>query len=131
LFLEDIRKYREEKLASTGVQPVFPLWGLDTTRLARQMVAAGVRAFLTCVDPKKVPAQFAGQKFDSQLLRDLPQRVDPCGENGEFHTFAFAGPMFSEELKVKVGEVVERDGFAYADLIADESPARRAAKGAE
>jgi uncharacterized protein (TIGR00290 family) len=118
LFLEDIRKYRVEKLAATGIEPLFPIWGLDTAKLAREMVAGGLRAHLTCVDPGKLPREFAGRVFDSQLLNELPPAVDPCGENGEFHTFAFAGPMFRKTISVAAGEVVERDGFIYADVLA-------------
>jgi len=117
LFLEDIRRYREEKLAGTGIQPLFPVWGLDTTSLAAQMVEAGLRAYLTCVDPKKLKRNFAGRMFDNAFLADLPSGIDPCGENGEFHTFAFAGPMFHQPIAVEPGEVVERDGFVFADLI--------------
>jgi len=116
LFLEDIRRYREAKLAGTGIDPVFPLWQLDTARLARAMVASGLRAYLTCVDPKKLSPSFAGRLFDANLLDDLPASVDPCGENGEFHTFAFDGPMFHQPIAVHPGEVVERDGFVFADL---------------
>ncbi len=117
LFLEDIRKYREEKLAATGITPLFPIWGLDTAALARDMVESGLRAHLTCVDPKRLSREFAGRTFDSELINDLPQGVDPCGENGEFHTFAVDGPMFAEPIAVSLGEVVERDGFVYADLL--------------
>ena len=94
LFLEDIRRYREGKLAGTGIAPLFPLWGIDTRRLAREMIAGGLEAYVTCVDPRKLPASFAGRRFDAALLADLPAGVDPCAENGEFHTFACAGPMF-------------------------------------
>jgi uncharacterized protein (TIGR00290 family) len=118
LFLQDIRKYREEKLAATGIEPLFPIWGLDTTKLAREMVAAGLRAHLTCIDPNRLPREFAGRVFDFKLLNELPPTVDPCGENGEFHTFAFAGPMFRNTIPVTLGEVVERDGFIYADVLA-------------
>ncbi len=117
LFLQDIRKYREEKLASTGIAPLFPIWGLDTAALAREMVEAGLRAYLTCVDPKKLAATFAGRVFDASLLRDLPAGVDPCGENGEFHTYAYQGPMFRRPIAVEVGQVVERDGFIFADAL--------------
>ncbi|MGH9343979.1 MAG: ATP-binding protein, partial [Terriglobia bacterium] len=118
LFLEDVRRYREEKLAGTGIQPVFPLWQIDTARLAREMIAGGLRARLTCVDPKKLDRKFAGRPFDAALLDELPPAIDPCGENGEFHTFAFAGPMFQHAVEVEHGEVVEREGFIFADLIA-------------
>jgi uncharacterized protein (TIGR00290 family) len=127
LFLEDIRRYRIEKLAGTGIEPKFPIWGLDTALLAREMVAAGLRARLTCVDPRQLPREFAGRTFDSELLKDLPPGVDPCGENGEFHSFAFAGPMFRNTIAVRMGEVVERDGFIYADVC----PAKAAARGAK
>ncbi len=117
LFLEDIRHYREEKLAGTGMTPVFPLWGLDTSRLANEMVEGGLRALLTCVDPGKLDASFAGRSFDAELLADLPPGVDPCGENGEFHTFACQGPMFQKPIAIERGVVVERDGFVFADAV--------------
>ena len=116
LFLEDVRRYREEKLAGTGITPIFPLWGWPTRALAEEMIAGGLRAILTCVDPKKLDASFAGRTFDAQLLADLPPSVDPCGENGEFHSFVFAGPMFAQALNVVPGEVVTRDGFVFADV---------------
>lgn len=116
LFLEDIRRYREEKLGGTGIQPMFPLWGMNTAELASRMVEAGLRAYLTCVDPKKLDSSFAGRMFDGALLADLPRGIDACGENGEFHTFAFEGPMFRQSIAVEPGEVVERDGFVFADL---------------
>jgi uncharacterized protein (TIGR00290 family) len=116
LFLEEIRAYRVAKLAGTGLEPVFPVWGIPTDLLAQQMMEAGLRARLTCVDPRKVPAEFAGREWNAALLDELPTEVDPCGENGEFHTFVWAGPMFSREIRVRPGECVERDGFAYADL---------------
>ncbi len=117
LFLEDVRRYREEQLRGSGLVPLFPLWGRPTPRLAREMVAAGVRARLTCVDPRVLPASFAGRAFDGALLQALPDGVDPCGENGEFHTFAWDGPAFAEPVPVERGEVVERDGFVFADLL--------------
>ena len=117
LFLEDIRTYREKQLAGCGMTPVFPLWGKDTRRLAEEMIAGGLSAYLTCVDPRQLGGEFAGRRFDAELLAELPARVDPCGENGEFHTFACAGPMFSAEVQVAVGEIVERDGFVFADLL--------------
>ena len=116
LFLEDIRQYRIEKLRGTGLVPVFPVWGLDTRSLAEEMIASGLRARLVCVDPKKLSPEFAGRDFDSALLRDLPPGIDPCGENGEFHTAVYAGPMFREPVPVETGEVVTRDGFVFADL---------------
>jgi diphthamide synthase (EF-2-diphthine--ammonia ligase) len=117
LFLEDIRKYREDNLAKCGMTPVFPLWGRNTRELAQEMIAGGLRAFLTCVDPKKMDASFAGRAFDKTLLAELPASVDPCGENGEFHTCVVAGPMFSHAIPVRGGEIVERDGFIFADLL--------------
>jgi uncharacterized protein (TIGR00290 family) len=118
LFLEDVRRYRVEKLAPTGIDPVFPIWGIPTDRLARDMVAAGLRARVTCVDPKQLDPKFAGRVFDDSFLDDLPDGVDPCGENGEFHSFAFAGPMFAAPINVVPGETVERDGFVFTDLMA-------------
>lgn len=117
LFLDDIRTYREQKMAKWGKTPLFPLWQLDTTELATTMVDSGLRAVLTCVDPRQCPAEFAGRTFDRQLLDDLPDSVDPCGENGEFHTYAYAGPMFEMPIGVRNGEIVERDGFVFSDLV--------------
>lgn len=125
LFLEDIRAYRETKLAGTGITPVFPLWQRPTAQLARDMIASGMETFLATVDLAKLPASFAGRRFDAALLADLPEGVDPCGENGEFHTCVAAGPMFSRPLPVKPVDVVTRDGYAYCDLIlSNESYAR-------
>jgi uncharacterized protein (TIGR00290 family) len=117
LFLEDIRAYREKQLASCGMTPHFPLWGTDTRKLAAEMLAAGLAAHLTCVDPRKLERSFAGRRFDADLLRALPENVDPCGENGEFHTCVSAGPMFRRAIPVEPGEIVERDGFVFADLL--------------
>ena len=117
LFLEDVRAYREQKLAPTGIAPLFPLWSRDTQALARKMVADGVQAYVTCLDPRKLPREFAGRLYDDAFLDALPESVDPCGENGEFHTFAFAGPMFAQPIAVTVGETVERDGFVFADVL--------------
>jgi uncharacterized protein (TIGR00290 family) len=117
LFLEDIRAYREKQLARCGMTPVFPLWGKSTHELAKDMIAGGLSAYLTCVDPRQLDRTFAGRRFDGDLLAALPGHVDPCGENGEFHTFASAGPMFREGIPVTVGETVERDGFVFADLL--------------
>jgi len=119
LFLEDVRNYRIEKLRGSGLDPLFPVWGSkeDTPRLARDMLAAGLRAVLTCVDPKQCDPKFAGRIFEPALLDELPSSVDPCGEKGEFHTFCFAGPMFSAPIPIQVGEVVERDGFHFADVV--------------
>jgi len=116
LCLDDIRRYREQKLAGTGIEPLFPLWGLPTRALAREMVGAGLRAVITCVDPKQAPREWAGKSFDPDFVNMLPQSVDPCGERGEFHTFACDGPMFREAVPVAVGDIVERDGFVFADL---------------
>jgi diphthamide synthase (EF-2-diphthine--ammonia ligase) len=117
LFLEDIRAYRVEKLAPTGIEPIFPLWKRDTTVLAQEMISSGLVAYLTCIDPKKIDRSFAGRRFDESLLRELPAGVDPCGENGEFHTVVTAGPMFKSPIPVRAGEIVERDGFVFADVI--------------
>ena len=116
LFLEDIRSYRVEKLAGTGIEPVFPIWGIPTARLARQMIESGLRARLTCVDKAQLSERFVGREFDQSLLDELPHTVDPCGERGEFHTFAYDGPMFPSPVAIEAGEVVERDGFVFADL---------------
>ena len=121
LFLEDVRRYRENQLAGTGIQPIFPLWGLDTANLARTMVAAGLRAYLTCVDPKQLASSFAGRTFNAQFLDELPPGVDPCGERGEFHTFAYTGPMFAAPIPIVPGVVVSRDGFVFADLLLQEA----------
>lgn len=117
LFLADIRTYREDMLAGTGITPVFPLWQRRTAALAREMIAVGFRAVLTCVDPRQVPGDLAGRWFDEQLLDELPAGVDPCGENGEFHTFVVDAPGFDYPLNVEVGDIVERDGFVFADVI--------------
>jgi diphthamide synthase (EF-2-diphthine--ammonia ligase) len=126
LFLEDIRAYREARLADTGLEPLFPCWQIPTARLAREMIASGLRAHLVCVDPRQLDKSFAGRLFDEELLNDLPPSVDPCGERGEFHTFVSAGPMFaqggrSRSIDVRAGEVIERAGsgqsFIYADLL--------------
>jgi diphthamide synthase (EF-2-diphthine--ammonia ligase) len=117
LFLADVRAYREQALAGTGLAPVFPLWGRDTAELAAEMVDRGVRATLTCVDPRQLDAGFAGRAYDADLLADLPPGVDPCGEYGEFHTFVHDGPGFARPLAVRTGEVVERDGFVFADVL--------------
>jgi uncharacterized protein (TIGR00290 family) len=118
LFLEDIRDYRVRQLSGTGVQPLFPIWcgQRETPRLARDIIAGGFRALLTCVDPRQAPASLAGRPFDEQLLADLPPSVDPCGERGEFHTFCYDGPIFRSPVSVEVGQVLERDGFVFADL---------------
>jgi uncharacterized protein (TIGR00290 family) len=117
LFLEDIRAYREKQLANTGLASIFPLWQLPTPALAREMISAGLRAKLVCVDPQRLDTRFVGREFDLALLADLPSTVDPCGENGEFHTFVYDGPMFRSAIPIVSGETVERDGFAYHDLL--------------
>jgi uncharacterized protein (TIGR00290 family) len=117
LFLQDVRQYREQKLAGTGITPVFPLWRRPTAALAREMIDSGVETYLVCVDLKQLPKSFAGRHFDRGLLAELPPNADPCGEKGEFHSCVVAGPMFSRSIPVTTGETVERDGFAYADLL--------------
>jgi uncharacterized protein (TIGR00290 family) len=121
LFLEDVRAYREARLEGSGIAPLFPLWGRPTTALARDMIAAGLKTRLATVDLAKLPASFAGRVFDEDLLADLPDGIDPCGENGEFHTCVVAGPMFSHALDIEIGDAVTRDGFAYCDLVLSES----------
>ena len=123
LFLEEVRRYREQKLAPTGIAPLFPLWGKPTGDLAYEMVTAGMQAYVTCVDPRQLDRSFAGRAFNHAFLSDLPESVDRCGENGEFHSFAFAGPMFSRPLGVAPGRIVERGGFVYADLLLSGSKA--------
>jgi diphthamide synthase (EF-2-diphthine--ammonia ligase) len=117
IFLEEVRRYRETQLAGTGLAPLFPIWGSSTTLLAREMVSAGLRARITCVDQNQIPASFVGREFDDALLTDLPASADPCGERGEFHTFAYAGPMFRYSVPIQTGEIVTRDGFVFADLL--------------
>lgn len=116
LFLEDIRAYREARLAGTGLKPLFPVWGIETKQLAAQMISGGLAARIVCLDPNKLDRSFAGRPFDCRLIADLPPAVDPCGENGEFHTFACAGPMFAEPIPVTPGETLERDGFIFTDF---------------
>ena len=116
LFLEDIREYRESRLEGTGIRPAFPLWGLPTRQLAQEMIAAGLVAHVTCLDPSKIPRELAGARFDEEFLNRLPAEADPCAENGEFHTCVSAGPMFREPIPVEIGETVERDGFVFTDL---------------
>lgn len=117
LFLEDIREYREKSLAGTGISPLFPIWGIDTGVLSTKMIEGGLRARITCVDPSQLAAEFSGREFDADFLSDLPPSVDPCGENGEFHSFAFDGPMFNRTIDVKVGETTTRDSFVFTDLL--------------
>jgi uncharacterized protein (TIGR00290 family) len=117
LFLADVRAYRERQLKDTGLEPLFPVWGIPTSTLAQEMISAGLRARLVCVDPKQLPSSFIGRDFDQLLLRDLPSGADPCGENGEFHSFVYAGPMFNREIAIVTGEKVERDGFWFCDVM--------------
>jgi uncharacterized protein (TIGR00290 family) len=117
LFLEEVRAYRERQLEGTGIEPAFPLWGRPTRVLAEEMLASGVVATLSCVDTRKLPAEMAGRRWDARLLRELPEGVDPCGENGEFHTFVSAGPGFTEAIDVRPGELVVRGDFAFVDLL--------------
>ena len=117
LFLADIRAYRERQLKETGLEPIFPLWLMPTRDLPQEMIAGGLRAKLVCVDPAKLAAEFAGRDFDQKLLRDLPPGVDPCGENGEFHSFVYGGPMFDREIPIVTGERVQRDGFWFCDVM--------------
>ena len=122
LFLEDIRAYREDRLEGTGITPIFPLWQRGTRGLAAEMLGAGIRARVTCVDPRQLDATFAGREFGRAFLDDLPRTVDPCGERGEFHTFAFDGPGFRAPIEVVGGRVVERDGFVFADVLPASTP---------
>ena len=117
LFLQDIRNYRERQLQGTGLTPLFPVWQIPTDKMSRDMMAAGVKAKITCVDASKPAKSFAGHEHDLQLLQALPSGIDPCGENGEFHTFVYDAPVFSGPIAVRTGEVIERDGFAFADLV--------------
>jgi uncharacterized protein (TIGR00290 family) len=117
LFLEDVRQYRIDTLAATGIEPIFPLWHRDTSVLAEDMIAAGIRSIITCVDPRKLDPSFVGRAFDTRLLSDLPSEVDPCGENGEFHTFVWDTSSFATPISVTPGDIVERDGFAFFDLV--------------
>ena len=116
LFLEDIRRYREKNLSGTGIEPLFPLWGIPTRELASEMLGGGLEAYVTCIDPRQAPAALAGRRWDAALIEELPPAADPCGENGEFHTCVVAGPMFDRPIATRTGEVVERDGFVFADL---------------
>jgi uncharacterized protein (TIGR00290 family) len=120
LFLTDIRTYRERQLAGTGLEPLFPVWGLPTAQLARDMICSGLRARIACVDPKALPSSLCGREFDQSFLTDLPSNADACGENGEFHTCVYAGPMFNYEIPLTVGKIVERDGFVFADLLSEQ-----------
>jgi uncharacterized protein (TIGR00290 family) len=123
LFLEDVRSYRIKQMTGTGLEPLFPIWGIPTDGLAREMIASGLKAILTCIDTRKLDATFAGRRFDMEFLSGLPDEADPCGENGEFHSFVYAGPMFESEIAVVPGETVIREHFAFADLLPVGSPA--------
>jgi len=117
LFLEDIRHYREKMLSGKSISPLFPIWKRPTNSLAREMIASGLKAIITCVDPKKLSPTFAGREFSASFLDDLPEGIDPCGENGEFHSFVYDSPLFKNPLSVQLGEVIERDGFVFADVL--------------
>jgi uncharacterized protein (TIGR00290 family) len=117
LFLEDVRQYRERNLSGTGIVPLFPLWGIPTTQLSREMIASGLRAMITCLDPQRLPREFSGREYNNSFLTDLPEGVDPCGENGEFHSFAFEGPMFRNPIALSLGETVDRGGFVFTDFL--------------
>ena len=121
LALENIRRYREEKMRNTGIEPVFPIWGTPTNILSKELIKAGFRMLVTCIDPRAVPRKLIGREYDKTFLEELPDGVDPCGENGEFHTFVFDGPIFKEPLQVQPGRIVERDGFAFADVVQQSS----------
>jgi uncharacterized protein (TIGR00290 family) len=117
LFLKEVRQYREERLNGTGIIPIFPLWHIPTKKLSREMVASGLKAVITCIDPKRIPEKFAGREYNEHFLGDIPEGIDPCGEYGEFHSFAFDGPMFQYSIKISLGETVHRDGFVFIDLL--------------
>ena len=120
IFLEDVRGYREEKLNGSGISPLFPIWGIPTDKLSREMIRDGLRAVITCVDPKQLPQEFIGREYDESFLDDLPGGVDPCGENGEFRSFVFDAPNFVRPIEISLGEVVQRDGFVFVDVVEDE-----------
>lgn len=117
LFLEDVRSYREEKLRGSGIKPIFPIWGVPTDKLSREMINGGLKTVITCINPKQIPKEFVGKEFDEDFLDSLPKTIDPCGENGEFHSFVFDGPMFKEKIEIIVGDIVHRDGFVFADVL--------------
>lgn len=120
LFLEDVRKYREKFMDKTDLTPMFPIWDEPTDNLANDMIDAGLRARITCMDPKKIDREFAGREFDRDFLADLPDAIDPCGEYGEFHTFTWDGPMFNQAIQIQAGETVEREGFVFTDILPKE-----------
>lgn len=117
LFLEDVRSYREDSLAGTGITPIFPLWGIPTAELSRKMVASGLRAVITCIDPKQISKEFSGHEYNATFLESIPDTVDPCGEKGEFHSFAYDGPMFRDKVNILKGETVTREGFVFTDVL--------------
>jgi uncharacterized protein (TIGR00290 family) len=117
LYLEDIRNYREEKLKDSGIKAIFPIWGIPTNELSREMINCGLRTVITCIDPRQTPKEFAGKEFNDSFLDSLPETIDPCGENGEFHSFVFDGPMFKEQINIVVGDIVQRDDFVFADIL--------------
>jgi len=127
VFLQDLRDYRERNLAKVGMKAIFPIWGRDTTEIARTFIALGFKAYLTCVDEEKLGSQFAGRPIDADLIRDLPDEVDPCGENGEYHSFVYDGPIFQRPVDVRVGEVVLRDVRYFADLVPIEQRVKKRA----
>ena len=117
LFLEDVRNYREEKLKGSGIKPVFPIWGMPTDKLSREMISSGLRTVITCINPKQTPKEFVGKEFDEDFLDSLPGTIDPCGENGEFHSFVYDGPMFKDKIEIFVGDIIHRDDFVFADVL--------------
>ncbi len=117
LFLENIRDYREEKLKGSGIEAIFPIWGIPTDKLSREMIGSGMRAVITCIDPKQTPREFVGREYNNSFLDSLPSTMDPCGENGEFHSFVFDGPMFNEKIEILMGDIVDRDEFLFADVL--------------
>jgi uncharacterized protein (TIGR00290 family) len=121
LCLQDVREYREKRLEGTGLKPIFPLWDIPTDVLANRMLQGGVKTCITCIDPRKLPANVAGRIWNKDLIAEFPAGTDPCGENGEFHTFVFDGPMFERPIEIAIGEVVERDGFVFADVLLQEN----------
>ena len=117
LFLKDVRNYREEKLKGSGIKPIFPIWGIPTDKLSREMISNGLRTVITCINPKQTPEEFVGREFNESFLDSLPKTIDPCGENGEFHSFVFDGPMFKEQIEIFMGDIVHRDDFVFADVL--------------
>ncbi|MDH5611018.1 MAG: adenine nucleotide alpha hydrolase [Gammaproteobacteria bacterium] len=121
LFLEEVRNYREEKLKNSGIKAIFPIWGIPTDELSRKMITNGLRTIITCINPKQTPDKFIGKEFDDNFLASLPETIDPCGENGEFHSFVFDGPMFKEKINIVLGDIVQRDDFVFADILLENS----------